>query len=423
MSDWRHIKRLSSVKSNSGIKLLTPAGFPGSHCPMHTALALSAGIKGLSTLVVGTPECATYSKTVIPRPEGSSGELYWTYVLDANEVVFGCRDGLIEALETMDRAGARAILLIVTCVPELIGEDMEGLLYELQPRLSARLCFALLGHFKCSSHPPGYWRTLEALGSIMTSRETDPTCINVLGSTPGREQAQWPSLLSAVEAAGFRLRFLGYGTSLEDFLQAPDAALNLVVSPYADALAVHMEQDFGIPRIQLHNKYAASDIDDLYGDVAERLGTEWGDRFKAEREQAASLQEQAAGQLKGCRYVSMHLGDSMPVPMAVFLAGLGMEPLLLSMEEYYPDDRRWSKSLVSLGHDPWVCHMVNPVADVKLLESLEPDLCLGGPLGPGNKTPFVPRMFELHGMVGYERTSWLLTRILQAAGHAPEGGR
>ena len=67
MNELKHLKRLSAVKSNAGIKFLTPAAFPGNHCPMHTALALSSNIKGMSTLLIGTAECGNYSRSIIEK--------------------------------------------------------------------------------------------------------------------------------------------------------------------------------------------------------------------------------------------------------------------------------------------------------------------------------------------------------------------
>ncbi|MDR1405398.1 MAG: hypothetical protein LBJ20_07540 [Candidatus Methanoplasma sp.] len=65
MNELGHLKRLSSVKTNSCVKFLTPAAFPGNHCPLHRALALCANVRGISTLVVGTPECGIYSRNII----------------------------------------------------------------------------------------------------------------------------------------------------------------------------------------------------------------------------------------------------------------------------------------------------------------------------------------------------------------------
>lgn len=412
MPDVNHLKRLSAVKSNGGVKFLTPAAFPGSHCPLHPALALAGNIKGLSSLVIGTPECATYSRVVLPNTQVSQGELHWTYVLDASEVVFGCRQGLMDALQKMDQSGAKNILLLGTCVPELIGEDIESIVQEVQPKLSAHLICVMLGHFKCNSFPSGSWKTLQAIGSLMKQKKLQPQVINVMGRSPDEKHIPMPPLLNALQQHGFSLRCLAPESSLEDFLAAPDAVLNLVLSPFTDPLATTMEQTFGIPAFRLHTAYALAEIDTLYAAIAKKLRIHLGSEYSRERHETLCLQEQAKKRLKGLRYVCAHIGPVRVLPLAVYLTSLGMEPLLLHLEDFWPDDNHWKAALHALGYNPLVCHMVNSVTDASLLENLSPDLCLGDLTDAKLRLPCAPYLSDLYGLSGYERTNSLLKKIL-----------
>ena len=410
MNELKHLKRLSAVKASTGIRFLTPAVFPGCHCPMRMAAVIVENVPGLSSLLVGMPECATHSRLFSPHPEGRHGELHWLYVLNAQEVVFGCREGLIAALREMDKAGAKAILLIVTCVPELIGEDLAGILHEVQPELSARITFVMLAQFKNVSYPPGLWKTMEALGTLMAAGATDAGRINVLGRAPEEDHIPLPSLFLELMRRGLALRYLAPGASLQDFQNAPDAALNLVVSPFMQPLAAKMEREFGIPYIALNNLYDVESIGRAYEEIAKRFGFSWGEAFAKERQQALEFEEQAREKLKGLRYILSPRID-MPVALAVYLTGLGMEPLLLHLEDCYPEDRVHVKRLVSLGYNPWVCRMVNAEADVPVLAKLAPDICFGY-LPATKATACVPDMFDFYGQVGYGRTSNLLKRSL-----------
>lgn len=414
MPDLGHLKRLSAVKSNGGVKFLTPSAFPGSHCPLHPALALAGNIKGLSSLVVGTPECTTYSRVVLSNTEDKQGDLHWMYVLDASEVIFGCRQGLMDALQQMDQAGAKAVLLIATCVPELIGEDLEGIVREAQSQLSARLIPVMLGHFKCNSFPSGSWKTLQAIGSLMETKAVRPQVVNVLGRSPDEKQLPLPPILCALQQQGFSLRCLAPGSSLKDFLEAPDAVLNLVLSPFTDPLATAMEQSFGTPAFRFHAVYAVAEIDALYAAIAGKLGIQWENESNRERLEALSLQEQVQKRLNGLRYVGAHIGPVRALPLAAYLASLGMEPMLLHLEEFWPDDGHWAAALQAFGYNPWVCHMVNSGADAPLLESLAPDVCIGDLTGAEIRVPCAPCLSDLYGLSGYERTGRLLKKILQA---------
>lgn len=414
MTELSHLKQLSAIRSNAGIKFLTPTAFPGSHCPLHPALALAGNIKGLSSLVIGTPECATYSRIVLTKAKAESGEHHWMYILDANEVVFGCRKGLIDALQQMEQSGATAILLLATCVPELIGEDIESIIEEIQPTLSARLIFVTIGHFKCNSFPSGSWQTLKAIGALMEPKALRPHVINVLGRSPDKNDIPLPPILFALKQQGFSLRCLAPGASLKDFLDAPDAALNLVLSPFPDPLATDMEQSFGIPAFRLHNVYDVAEIDALYSTIATKLKIDWKNEFYQERMEALSLQEQAKKRLHGCRYIGAHIGPVKILPLAAYLATLGMEPLLLHLEEFWPNDKNWISALNALGYDPLVCHMVNGASDAPLIENLSPDLCLGDLPGTKVEISSVPYLSDLYDLTGYERTIRLLQKLLHA---------
>jgi nitrogenase molybdenum-iron protein alpha/beta subunit len=384
---------------------------------MRMAALTAKNIRGLSSLLVGMPECATHVRLFNPKPEGRHGELHWLYVLDQHEVVFGCRNGLMDALRKMDAAGAQAILLIVTCIPELIGEDIAGILRELRPELFARVSFVALGQFKNFSYPPGYWKTMEAMGALMDAHKTDPLRINVMGRSPREHHIPLPPLFPTLERRGLSLRFLAPGASLKDFQDAPDAALNLVVSPYTQPLAARMEREFGIPYISLHTLFSVEALDRVSEEIAKRFGfagnAEFDEECEKERGEALVLEREAGMRLNGLRYV-VSLGCGMPLALAGYLAGFGMEPLILHMEEFYPEDKAHAKALLALGHNPLICRMVNSFAEYPLLKKLSPDICFGY-LPPENKAiPTVENMYQFYGKIGYGLTAELLRQTLDA---------
>lgn len=412
MNELAHLKRLSAVRTNAGIKFLTPAAFPGNHCPLHTALALSSNIKGMSTLVVGTAECGTYSRNVIYRSKHQNSGLHWMYVLDADEVVFGCRRGLVKAIRSMDEAGAKAIMLIFTCVPEVIGEDAEGIVHELQPEIGARLSYVQIGHFKCNSYPSGFFKTLEAFGRLMEPSAPDPFIINILGRSPEEEHIPMPLLLQELAEKGFTLRMLAPKSDMQDFIAAPGARLNLVLSPYMNPLANLMEKEFGVPYVSLHDIYSVLQIDTCLNDLERELSICWNGAFAEERKEALALEARMMNSFRNISYITTPGNSLMPLPLALYLTEFHMKPLLLHMEEFYPDDRQHAKKLFAKNEDPLLCHMVNDKADAAVIEHLAPDLAFGEiPAGTG-AVPSVSHLYELYGQAGYERTVLLLKRML-----------
>ena len=413
MKELKHLKHLSSVKTNAGVKFLTPAAFPGNHCPMHTALALSSRVKGMSTLVVGTPECGTYSRNVVSNVKGQEGELHWTYILDSNEVVFGCRKGLIKTIKEMDKSGAKAIMIILTCVPEIIGEDIEGIVHETQHQVSALLTYVLMAHFKCNSYPSGYWKTLMAFVGLMKKGKTSPDTINILGRSPREHHVPMPGLLTALEKRGFYLRMLAPKSDIEDFIVSPDAALNIVLSPFMNPLAEMMWEKFKVPFISLHETYDVVEIDSLYETVEKSLKIRFNHEFDEAREKAIILQNQAETVFNRKNYILTQIGAMMSLPLVLYLIKFEMKPMLLHMDEFYPDDRKWAKAINEKGYDPMICHMVNNDADIELLENIRAEFSLGKLLKDSSLIPCVPYLEDLYGQIGYERTAVLLSRMLK----------
>ena len=414
MKELEHLKPLSSVKTNSGVKFLTQAAFPGNHCPMHTSLALSAQVKGMSTLVVGTSECGFYSRNVVSHVKSQEEALHWTYILDSTEVVFGCRERLIKAIKEMDKSGAKAIMIILTCVPELIGEDMEAIVHEVQPQVSARLAFVLMAHFKCNSYPSGYWKTLLAFEGLMKRGKVRADTINILGRSPKEKYSPMPELLIALEKRGFYLRMLAPISDIEDFIISPDASLNIVLSPFMNPLAEMMWEKFQVPFISLHELYDVGEIGDIYEAVEKILKIRFNHEFDKLREKANALQNKAKDLFQGKSYILTHIGAIMPLPLVLYLTKFKMEPKLLHMDEFYPDDKKWSKAIKNQGYNPRICHMVNYNADIEILEHINAEFSLGKLLKNSTSIPCVSHLEDLYGQVGYERTITLLSRMIEA---------
>jgi nitrogenase molybdenum-iron protein alpha/beta subunit len=358
-------------------------------------------------------------------PVGVHDELRWLYTLDANEVVFGCRQGVIDALRVMDKEGARAILMIATCVTDLIGEDMEGVIEEVQPELDAHLSFVTLGQFKNFGSAIGTWKTAEALGALMSPQPTNGKRANAMFIEPWRNKTdpvEFPLIVHALEERGVQIRKIAAGASLDDYIQAPDAAMNLVLSSYTQPLAARMESSFGVPYTLLHSAYAVEAIDRVYNTVAKAFGVSLDGAFDGWREAAIRLEERARKELGGLRYVTMTEVD-MPVAMAVYLAGFGMEPILMHIADSHNEDLGYAKTLKALGYDPPVCRMTHIDHDTEIIRALKPDISFGYIRNSIEGFKCAEEMNDFFGVTGYERTVGLLTRIFNVLETGEAGGR
>jgi len=204
------LKRVSQIHTAKDIKQLSLAQFPGTHCPLF-GVALTAGyVSDLFVLVVGSDECTYYTKSFsIDRKNGIAGleDNFLSFALDKDDVVFGCQEKLQEAVVEIDRRyRPRAILLVTTCILELIGEDLAALIYSVQEHVQAKLLLVKTEHFKCDSHIPGIERTLEIVAELMEKQPLKEKTVNILGHRySGVEDTE---LLKLLQAKGVRINMV-----------------------------------------------------------------------------------------------------------------------------------------------------------------------------------------------------------------------
>lgn len=404
------LRPLSALRSTSGIGMVKQAMSPGSHCPMHTAMSLAGQIWGLSTLVVGTPECAVYSRMVADSFAQESGGFHWTYTLSDDETVFGCRKGLLSALREMDQSGAAAVLIIFTCVPELIGEDPEALIHELQPAVTARLLPVLLAHFRCISYPEGFSKTLLQMGRLMQRRPVLKDTVNLIGAPPGIRNN---TAFTALKAEKKRMRILGAGADLSDFIDAPDAAVNVVCAAYGLPLALWMQKKWNLPFIRLYDCYSPADISGEMARLQKALHLTSGEAVRQRAAEIAEREERIREQCAGQRFAlvphSLHC-----LSLAAYLTELGLVPVFLHLEEYTKEDGCHAERILTAGQDPAVGHCDRQGISKNALSSLQPDLYFGN-VTDTEKEDILLNPDALQRFFGFDRTAALLDMLETAS--------
>lgn len=268
--EFKFLNRLSEINNNTGIKFLHRAACPGSHCPMHMALSTIGSMKGVSSLVVGMAECGYYSRYVAVTPYGKNGELHYVYELDSNEVVFGCRKGVKNALIQMSREGAKVILIILTCVPALIGEDMESIIDELETEIEAKVVFIDSAHFKRNGYQSGLSDTLEQLVTLtkIPDRLGNEKKINILGYATGNEFSHFKEILNV---NGYTVEEYPHGISMEQLNNLSTGRVNIVMNTKMLKAAKMLLKTHKIPYICMADRYTVADITGGYQEIFDLL--------------------------------------------------------------------------------------------------------------------------------------------------------
>jgi len=118
-------------------------------CAMVGAASCLAGISDLGVIIHGSAGCYNYAEMAIPDP------LNCTYLIE-EEIVFGTEDRLREIADAVSAMYGR-IAVVNTCVPSIMGEDIESFLDDYDATIIDIPGFS--GDFDT-----GYLKALEILG-------------------------------------------------------------------------------------------------------------------------------------------------------------------------------------------------------------------------------------------------------------------
>ncbi len=379
LKELEKLKRVSQISTAKDIKQLSLAQFPGTHCPLF-GVALTAGyIKGLFVLVVGSDECTYYTKSFsIDRANSLAGleDNFLSFALTKDDVVFSCQGKVREAVMEIDRRyRPQAILLVTTCILEVIGEDLAALICEVQEQVQAKLLLVKTEHFKCDNHIPGIERSLEVMLKLMEEQPRQEKTVNLLGHRySGVEDTE---LLKVLRTREVQVHMVLPASSSIDLLKtAPAAALNIVTDFTSLKLAQKMKEKFKVPYVYFEKYLNLERIERGYREIGAKLGLSLEQEVKEMKGQVLKAQQQYQGMLRGKRFLYANT-PLLAFELSGFLAALGMEPVLIQARDLYADDEQYLKEILATGHDPYVSRVANIALLRQLYDHLSLDIYIG----------------------------------------------
>ncbi len=415
------LKKLRDVETIREVKTLTAAMFPGPHCPLMGAAMAVRGIRDGVILVLGTEECAYYTKdmTIHSGEFGGLAGRCVSVVLDKGDVTFGFREKAEAAFgELMAEYGPRAVFLTTTCVVEIIGEDVDALAARMTEKWGIPVMAVHTEHFKCENHIPGLARTISACFDIMESRPPDGS-VNVLGQRMGDFSKTELSRVLGEAGARVGLR-LPSGCSVEEIKGAAAAKVNVVVNEIALPLARRMEAEFGIPWVFFDRFVSPENIMAAYERLFAALALPLPDQLRGLYAAARKARDGAARALSGVKYI---YGNT---PLRTFefnrlLVELGMIPALIQTSSLEPEDRADIAAILEKS-DPYVTKTANIAPLQFVYDELQPDVYLGHEFAARlrKKGIAIAHTDRASGMLGFEVTGFVLGALAAAAREAKE---
>ena len=413
-----HLNRLSKVQTIKDVPQLTTALFPGTHCPLMGAAMVAGGIDDCLLVIVGTDECSYYTKSLtISERYGGIGGRCVSVVLDSHDVTFGSTESMHKAFkEIVAEYQPKCVMLVTTCVIEVIGDDYDAIAAELTQKYHIPVMAVHTEHFKCEDHFPGLERAITACAMMMQKQPCDDS-VNVLGQRMGNFADT--ELHSFLEQAGVKLGVqLPSGCTAEEIRRAPAAKVNIVVHDIALPLAKLMEEKYNIPYVYF-NRFAAPEkilaaYEKLFGYLHLALPVELQQKFAA----CKALEEQVKLQVQGVPYIYGNTQYDC-FELNSYLCSLGLIPQLIQSNHLREDEFDDIKKILACT-DPYICKAANIAPLQYVYDVLHPWFYMGHEFGERLRRKGIALLHSdpAGKMLGFECNSFMLQAVLHAVSDA-----
>ena len=406
------LNRLSRVQTIKDIPQLTTALFPGTHCPLMGAAMIAGGIKDCLLIIVGTDECSYYTKslTLSERYGGINGRCV-SVVLNSHDVTFGSVESTHKAFkEIVAEYQPKCVMLVTTCVIEVIGDDYDAIAEELTKQYSIPVMAVHTEHFKCEDHFPGFERAITACQSIMQPQEGDGS-VNVLGQRFGdfADTELYALLTKSSVKIGVQLPS---GCTSDDIRHAPAAKVNIVVNDIALPLAQAMQEQYNIPYVYFNRFAAPEKILQAYQHLFAYLELPLPAEVNTKFDECKALEQKTLPVVQGVPYI---FGNTQYdcFELNNYLCRLGLVPQLIQSNKLRQEHFEDIKGILATT-DPYVCKAANIAPLQYVYDVLHPWIYIGHEFGERLRRKGIA---QLHSdpagkMLGFECNTFLL-KILQ----------
>ncbi|GKX27532.1 hypothetical protein SH1V18_00120 [Vallitalea longa] len=367
--------RLSNIVEDKDIKTLSKAQFPGPHCPLFGAVMTASYIEDLTLLIIGTEECTYYGKDFAMIRQNGKDRVY-SAVLEQHDITFGCEEDLKNIIKEIDRKEKpKALMVITTCVVELIGEDVESILRSLRKEVDTKLLIVKTEHFKCNSHIDGVKKALEQLASLMIPMEKKERTVNILGfKYLGIEKTE---LYKELRRNNVDISMtIPTKVNIESIQKAVASSLNIVVEPTAMGLAEEMKNQLDIPYIVFPMALDVDKIKDAYEQIGDILDIDFDYIVKEKYNTVNDNLITAKQYLRDKTFIYGNTPFNC-FEFCLFLVELGMVPIIIQCRELMKDDRKVIDELIDRGIDPYIVRMANIAPLRRIYDELSPNYYFG----------------------------------------------
>lgn len=379
----------------------------GSICLLLPALAMMNSLPDNVVLLHSALGCGSCSHSQNANVR-MGGNVRWGRVkdgvwlstaLDETDVISGGEPKLEQAIiEADQRYNPATITIVAGCVPGIIGDDIDGVAQQVQPRVKATLLPVHCEGFKTKIWATAYDVVYHAIGrnllrerggedspdedglAALRNQEKLPATVNLMNvSSMGRvDEKELERLLNAL---GLEVNVFPVFSHSDSFIKATKAALSISSCPtHDDYFLQYLQERFNVPYLLQHMPVGISNTSLWLRDVAAVFGFQ---------EQAEELIAREEAELKEAleefrplflgKKVFVSAGEFRALATARLLQELGFR--VVGIRSFHHDHFAEGeyRKLAAEAESDYAVDIANvqPFEEANLLKRLQPDLFLG----------------------------------------------
>ncbi|HEY3426678.1 MAG TPA: nitrogenase component 1 [Negativicutes bacterium] len=241
----------------------------------HAPVGCSSSALGYRELFRGVP---------VELGRAAKYNVQWmTTNLNEKDVVYGAADKLKKAiLEAQRRYSPKAIFVLTSCTSGIIGEDIEGVVSDVQPLVEATLvpihCEGVRSRLMQTGYDAFWHGVLKYLVKKPEKKQDDLVNVASMLSYTWQDRRELTRLLGRL---GLRPNFVPEFATVAQFQELSEAVLTAPLCPtYTDYISKGLQQEYGVPYFLYPSPMGFAHTDEWLRTVA---------KFTGKQEQAEEL--------------------------------------------------------------------------------------------------------------------------------------
>lgn len=372
------VKRLSNISNGTDIHELKSCIYPGGHCPLFGVHLTLGNIVGVTMLVVGTADCGFYTYKTMHNFAATlkQGASIRCAVLEETDVIKGCETGLKKAIHQLDKdPETRLIVVVTSCVIELIGDDIKGIVHGVQAQCSTPISVIKTENFKTVDYTQGVEMAMESVTRLLSPAPKLARSFSVLG--PRFQGVCENGIIQKLIQDGYTMvTEFPCNCDLKAVQDIPKSSFAILTDKTALTLARSLESRFQLPFADLSPSPIWADVAAGHDALSKITGTSYARDLEKAEEKINQMRDQLIPFYKGKKFIIGNLSGS-PFAAACLIAEIGGEIELILAGNIYEKDRKTVARLLELGQDPLVAKNANITALKTLAPQFKADFHIG----------------------------------------------